>query len=165
MLTRMKSSSEEKLTSWPFSYRHVDSKDSFLMLSDQGTEQYEEEVKDLDAIEAAVSPHGKSLINLYFRIVHPSFPILHKKVYLEKYERTHREFCPALLAAVYILALNYWSYSSDLAHLPKPKVSTLEDLALKTIAYAIHRPKISTVEAGLLLLQRPRGGSLPSYRV
>lgn len=82
------------------------------MLPDEGTDHYEDEISDLDAIEALVYPHGKALINLYFRIVHPSFPILHKKVYLEKYERTNRAFSPALLAAVYILALHFWSYSS-----------------------------------------------------
>ena len=67
---------------------------------------------DLDAIERIVAPHGQSLINFYFRIVHPSFPILHKKVFLEKYSRTHREFSPPLLAAVYILTLHWWSYST-----------------------------------------------------
>lgn len=125
------------------------------MLPDEGTDHYEDEISDLNAIEALVYPHGKALINLYFRIVHPSFPILHKKVYLEKYERTNREFSPALLAAVYILALHFWSYSSELASQKKPDVVFLETLAMKTIGYVVHRPKISTVEAGLLPLQRP----------
>jgi hypothetical protein len=88
--------------------------------------------------------------------VHPSFPILHKKVYLEKYGRTHREFSPPLLAAVYILALNWWSYSSELAKLPKPDVAELEDIAYRTLQDVSHRAKLSTVQAGLLLLQRPR---------
>jgi hypothetical protein len=133
--------------------------DTFLMLPDQGTQGHGDEMADLDAIECVVAPHGPALINLYFRIIHPSFPILHKKVYLEKYSRTHREFSPPLLAAVYILALNWWSYSSDLASLPKPNVKELERLALKTINDVIHRPKLSTVQAGLLLLQRPEGDS------
>lgn len=106
-----------------------------------------------------MTPHGHALINLYFRIVHPSFPILHKKVFLEKYQRTHREFSPPLLAAVYILALNWWSYSSELSFLPKPDVQKLEKLAIKTMSYITFRPKISTIQAGLLLLQRPEGDS------
>jgi len=60
---------------------------------------------------------------------------------------------------VYILALNWWSYSSHLAHLPKPDVKLLELLALKTIGNVIQRPKLSTVQAGLLLLQRPESDS------
>lgn len=137
------------------SFRHVNDFDTFLIRPDQGTESYEDEIGDLDAIEEVVAPHGRALIDLYFRIVHPSFPILHKKVYLEKYERTHREFSPVLLAAVYILATDYWSYSVDLPGAPAPDSKRLEELAWKSMNYAINRPKLSTVEAGLLLLQRP----------
>ncbi|KAF2263696.1 hypothetical protein CC78DRAFT_517915 [Lojkania enalia] len=140
--------------------RKVNSLDTAFILSpDEGTRNHEEEISDLDAIETAVAPHGQALIYLYFRIVHPSFPVLHKKVFLEKYQRTHREFSPPLLAAVYILALNWWSYSSDLALLPKPNVPRLEKLAFKTMSDIIHRPKLSTIQAGLLLLQRPEGDS------
>ena len=143
----------------PTSIRKVDESTSFLLHADAGTQNREEEIIDLDSIETIVAPHGQALINLYFRIVHPTFPILHKKVFLEKYQRTHREFSPPLLAAVYILALNWWSYSSDLALLPKPDVAQLERLAIKTMSYIVFRPKISTIQAGLLLLQRPEGDS------
>ena len=122
---------------------------------------YEDEIEDLDAIENTVAPHGRALIDLYFRIIHPSFPILHKKVYLEKYERSHREFSPALLAAVYILATTYWTYSPELSYSSVPNVAVLEKLALKAMNYAVHRPKLSTVEAGLLLLQRSNRASWP----
>lgn len=132
---------------------------AFILTPDSSTRNYEEEIADLDAIEAVVAPHGQALIHLYFRIVHPSFPVLHKKVYLEKYQRTHREFSPPLLAAVYIMALNWWTYSSELALLPKPDVSRLEALAFKTMNDIVHRPKLSTIQAGLLLLQRPGGDS------
>ena len=143
------------------SFRRVSDTDIFVLHPDQGTELYEDEVDDLDAIEDLVAPHGRALINLYFRIVHPSFPILHKKVYLEKYERTHREFSPVLLAAVYILATDYWSYSLELAGSAVPDVKSLESLAWKCLNCAIHRRKLSTVEAGLLLLQRPSPTSWP----
>jgi hypothetical protein len=132
---------------------------AFILSPDEGTRNHEDEIPDLDAIETIVAPHGQALIHLYFRIVHPSFPILHKKVFLEKYQRTHREFSPPLLAAVYILALNWWSYSSELAFLPKPDVPQLEKLAFKTMNDIIYRPKLSTIQAGLLLLQRPGGDS------
>ncbi|KAH7380688.1 fungal-specific transcription factor domain-containing protein [Pyrenochaeta sp. MPI-SDFR-AT-0127] len=140
--------------------RRVDALETAFILSpDAGTQNHQDDIPDLDAIETIVAPHGQALIHLYFRIVHPSFPILHKKVFLEKYERTHREFSPPLLAAVYLLALNWWNYSSELALLPKPDVSRLETLALKTLGNIIHRPKLSTIQAGLLLLQRPEGDS------
>jgi hypothetical protein len=134
-----------------------DTNTAFILALDAATQNHQDDIPDLDAIETIVAPHGQALIHLYFRIVHPSFPILHKKVYLEKYERTHREFSPPLLAAVYLLALNWWSYSSELALLPKPDIHRLETLALKTMGNIIHRPKLSTIQAGLLLLQRPEG--------
>lgn len=143
----------------PTSIRKVNESTSFLLRPDAGTQNRDEEIIDLDSIETLVAPHGQALLNLYFRIVHPTFPVLHKKVFLEKYQRTHREFSPPLLAAVYILALNWWSYSSDLALLPKPDVGQLERLAIKTMSYIVFRPKISTIQAGLLLLQRPEGDS------
>ncbi|KAF2743377.1 hypothetical protein M011DRAFT_521599 [Sporormia fimetaria CBS 119925] len=142
--------------------RLVDDLDTaFIMSPDAATRNYEDDILNLDAIETVVAPHGRALINLYFRIVHPSFPVLHKKVFLEKYQRTHREFSPPLLAAVYILALSWWSYSSDLALLPKPDGLQLEKLAFKTMNDIIHRPKLSTIQAGLLLLQKPEGDSWP----
>src|SRR5690349_21768558 len=103
--------------------RRVDTFDTAFILSpDAGTQNHQDDIPDLDSIETIVAPHGQALIHLYFRIVHPSFPILHKKVYLEKYERTHREFSPPLLAAVYLLALYCWSFSSDIALWPTPDV-------------------------------------------
>lgn len=121
--------------------------------------EVDDELANLDLVESIVKPHGRALVDLYFRIVHPSFPIMHKKVFLEKYERTYREFTPPVLAAVYILALNWWSYSPDLVNLPKPDLNKLEKLVPKFMSDVLNRPKLSTVQAGLLLLQRPDGDS------
>lgn len=162
LLSQANFNEKDEISLGPSALRKVNESNSFVLLpdqADQGGQNRREELGDLDAIETIVAPHGQALINLYFRIVHPSFPVLHKKVYLEKYQRTHREFSPPLLAAVYILALNWWSYSSDLALLPKPDVVELEKLAIKTMSYIVYRPKLSTIQAGLLLLQRPEGDS------
>jgi hypothetical protein len=136
------------------SFRRVSNEIAFTLYADEPTPNHCEIYEDLDRIERVVAPHGEKLVNLYFRIVHPSFPILHKRVFLEKYTRTHREFAPPLLAAVYILALHWWTYDRELSPLKKPDVSALERLAAKTMADVVHRPKLSTVQAGLLLLQR-----------
>jgi Fungal specific transcription factor domain len=137
------------------SFRRISEADHFWQLLED-PEDKTRDIEALDKIEEIVAPHGEALVKLYFRIVHPSFPILHKKVFLEKYGRTHREFSPPLLAAVYILALNWWSYSSDLVQLRKPEVGKLEELAFCTLQDVAHRAKLSTVQAGLLLLQRPQ---------
>ena len=128
-------------------------------MKQESQSEVDDELTNLDLVESIVQPHGKALVDLYFRIVHPSFPIMHKNVFLEKYARTYREFTPPMLAAVYILALNWWSYSPDLVNLPKPDVQKLEKLAPKFMSDVLARPKLSTVQAGLLLLQRPDGDS------
>ena len=137
------------------SFRKVGPSQFFHQFADADQPSHAQEVQDVDRIEQIVAPHGEALIRLYFRIVNPSFPILHKEVYLEKYARNHREFSPPLLAAVYILALNWWSYSPTLAKHIRPSVVELEDIAFRTLQDVSQRVKLSTVQAGLLLLQRP----------
>lgn len=137
--------------------RKVSDLDTFLMLPDYSTPGYEHQLEDVDAIENIVSPHGPVLLDLYFRIIHPNFPILQKSVFLEKYNRSYREFSPPLLGAVYILAINWWDHSDELAHLPKPELADLERLVRTSLADAMYRPKLSTIQAGLLLSQRPEG--------
>lgn len=144
--------------SQPGTLRRVSPKTHFIMKSESQPE-VDDELANLDLVESIVKPHGRALVDLYFRIIHPSFPIMHKKVFLEKYDRTYREFTPPMLAAVYILALNWWSYSPDLVNLPKPDVQKLERLVPKFMSDVLNRPKLSTVQAGLLLLQRPDGDS------
>ena len=137
--------------------RKVSENDTFLLLPDAATPGHDHQVQDADAIEGIVAPHGRKLIDLYFSIVHPAFPIIQKTVFLEKYERTHREFTPALLAAVYILAINWWHHSEELSSQPKPDVKALERIIRSTLSDAMFRPKLSTIQAGLLLSQRPEG--------
>jgi hypothetical protein len=137
--------------------RKVSDHDTFLLLPDFNTPGYDHLLDDLEEIEAIVAPNGRRLIDLYFRVVHPGYPILQKTVFYEKYERSYREFSPPLLAAIYILAINWWDHSEELAPQPKPNVRELERLMRTTLADAMYRPKLSTVQAGLLLSQRPEG--------
>ena len=144
--------------STPGTLRRVSHHNHFLMKMESQAE-IDDELANLDLVESIVQPHGRALVDLYFRIIHPSFPIMNKKVFLEKYERTYREFTPPILAAVYILALNWWSYTPELVNLPKPDIQKLEKLAPQMMSAVLNRPKLSTVQAGLLLLQRPDGDS------
>lgn len=137
--------------------RKVSDVDTFLLLPENITPGYEHQGDDSDDIEALVAPHGPELVDLYFRIIHPNLPILQKNVFYEKYVRTHREFAPPLLAAVYILAINWWDHSEVLANHPRPNVKELERLARASLSDCMYRPKLSTIQAGLLLSQCPGG--------
>ncbi|KAI0129448.1 fungal-specific transcription factor domain-containing protein [Xylariales sp. AK1849] len=137
--------------------RKVSDNDTFLMLPDNATPGYEHQFDDVDEIERLVAPHGPKLIDLYFQIIHPGFPIVQKDVFYEKYERSYREISPPLLAAMYILAINWWDQSEELSRIPRPNLKELERLMRSSLVDAMWRPKLSTVQAGLLLSQKPEG--------
>ncbi|KAK1983555.1 fungal-specific transcription factor domain-containing protein [Colletotrichum cereale] len=142
------------------SVRRLDESTVFLIHRDRETSSESQRIADLDAIEKVVHPLGSTLVNLYFRIVHPSFPVLHKKVFLEKYARSYHEFSPPLLAAVYLLALDWSLYDRTLATSSwQPDQAALEALALRTMSDDMKRPKISTLQAGLLIQQRFRNNT------
>lgn len=138
----------------PAILRRPDETTYFLMRPDS-PEEMEQELKNLDTIEQLVAPYGKELVALYFRIVHPSFPILHKKVFLEKHARSYRESTPTGLAAVYLMGLAYWNYSPTLSSKTKPDTEELEMLVLRMLFDVHQRPKISDLQGGLVLLQQP----------
>lgn len=135
-------------------FRKVGYYEFFRQYADKESPSYIHEAEDLDTIQSLVQPHGDALVRLYFQVVHPAFPILHKRVFLEKYARSYREFSPPLLAAIYILALNWWTFDPVLAKLPRPDVSKLQALAFRSLQEVASRAKLSTVQAGILLLQR-----------
>ncbi|KAI1101705.1 fungal-specific transcription factor domain-containing protein [Jackrogersella minutella] len=137
--------------------RKVSDNDTFLLLPDSTTPGHEHQYDDVDEVQRLVAPYGRKLIDLYFEVVHPAFPIIQKNVFYEQYDRNYREFSPALLAAVYILAINWWDYSEDLSKSQRPNVREIERLIRSSLADAMWRPKLSTVQAGLLLSQRPEG--------
>jgi hypothetical protein len=133
--------------------RFVHNSHAFRVIPDDQIPGYEQELRAIDEIQTTAQGHGAELVRLYFRIVHPSFPVLHKDVFLEKYARSYREFSPPLLAAVYLLASGYWTFSESLADSKRIDTMALQHLAFKSLQNTLKRPKISTLQAGLLLSQ------------
>ena len=72
---------------------------------------------------------------------------------MEKYARTHQEFSAPCLAGVYMLASKWWHYDRELSSLKKPDIDGLENIACTSLQSVIHRPKLSTIQGGLLLMQ------------
>lgn len=134
--------------------RKVADNDYFVMHSDTAFPTYEEEVQCLMAVEQTVAPYGPALIDIYFRNVHPSFPIIQKHTFLDRHRNGDREFHSALLAGMYLLALRWWSQDPVLAQHPIPSVYRLEEIAARSLALSMQKPKLSALQAGLLLLQR-----------
>lgn len=134
--------------------RKVAPKVQFLLRDDYNQKLYSEQEQQVDIVERLVHPHGKLLVEIFFKRVHPYFPILHERVFLEKYVRSYRELTTPLLASIYSLALQWWDFHPKLIGFPKPEVvELLNEIAFKTFFERIERPKLSMIQTGLLLLQ------------
>ncbi|THX35067.1 hypothetical protein D6D12_00511 [Aureobasidium pullulans] len=134
--------------------RRVATSDFFSMHTDAAFSTYEDELQTLVAVEQTVAPYGPALIDLYFRNVHPSFPILQKHTFMDRHRNGDRQFHSGLLAGMYLLALRWWNRDPVLSQHPKPSVYRLEELAARSLSMAMQHPKLSALQAGLLLLQR-----------
>ncbi|KAF2146651.1 uncharacterized protein K452DRAFT_241619 [Aplosporella prunicola CBS 121167] len=139
--------------------RKVYDNEHFIMLADENTQGFEGEAEALNSVEAVVAPHGSTLIDIYFRNIHSNFPIIQKSLFLQRHRDADRQISPPLLAGIYILALQFWHNDHRVSSLPKPDVGALEDIATKWLPRVMERPKLSTIQAGLLLLQRPESDS------
>lgn len=129
--------------------------DVLFVLRDNFDEQvFLQQEQEVDMVERLVYPHGKVLIDIFFKLIHPCFPILHERVFLEKYSRSYRELTAPLLASIYALSIQWWDFHPKLIGFSKPDVvQQLNEIAYRTFFQMIERPKLSIVQTGLLMLQ------------
>lgn len=138
------------------SLRKVSNNVQFLLRDDQDQSMYIRQEQEVDMVEKLIYPHGRILVDIFFKLIHPYFPILHERVFLEKYSRSYRELTAPLLASIYSLALQWWDFHPKLIGFNKPDssvVKKLNDLAFTTFFHRIDRPKLSMIQTGLLILQ------------
>ena len=108
----------------------------------------------LRTVEGLVGTHGPSLIKLYMDTVHRSFPVV-EETFLQDYSHGRRSnLDPALLSAIYVLASPSLSSETLIPSANPPDVVKLEELAITSFGDALGEPLLSTVQAGLLLMQR-----------
>ncbi|KAL1961777.1 hypothetical protein VTN77DRAFT_1064 [Rasamsonia byssochlamydoides] len=107
----------------------------------------------LDAIENLVAPYGSTLVDKFFQRIHPVFPVLMEDAFRQAY-RTRRGLSPLLLSAVYLLALKFLDVEPGSRTVRTPDAGRLESTALKLLTEALPRAHITTIQAGLLLMQK-----------
>ncbi|AMD20918.1 HDR176Wp [Eremothecium sinecaudum] len=133
--------------------RRVSPKVQFILRADVDRNNFLRNEAMVDKVEALVHPHGKILVDIFFKLIHPNFPILHEAVFLEKYSRSHRELNAPILACVYSLAIRWWDFHPQLVGFSKPDViDKLNEIALNCFHENLAYPKLSIVQAGLLIL-------------
>ncbi|EDN07753.1 hypothetical protein HCAG_04263 [Histoplasma mississippiense (nom. inval.)] len=119
----------------------------------------------IETIESAVSPFGPILIDSFFQHAHPAFSVLIEDAFRHSYQ-TRRNLSPPLLAAVYLVALEWLDLEVAGATSPpgsesgvqtprRPDAARLERMATRLLNESLAQPHISTIQAGLLLSQKP----------
>ncbi|KAL6401222.1 hypothetical protein AUP68_16951 [Ilyonectria robusta] len=109
----------------------------------------------VDAIEACVRPHGQRLLKLFWRHVHPCYPIVSKDAFISIYSQSYRNTTAALLGAIYISAIRWWTYDPQLSIYTPPDSALLRRMLQSALPSSYHRPKLCSIQAALLLLQCP----------
>ncbi|POR37002.1 hypothetical protein TPAR_02798 [Tolypocladium paradoxum] len=126
---------------------------TFHMVSDEKTLEFDATDCQVDAVETCIRPHGPGLVELFWRHVQPCYPVLHREVFMSNYSRSYRQIPAPLLGAVYLSALRWWAYDPELSIRPVPDSGPLRRLLHQEILSSYHRPKLSSIQAILLLLQ------------
>ncbi|KAI9741070.1 MAG: Fungal specific transcription factor [Cirrosporium novae-zelandiae] len=130
----------------------------YMVRPEVESDGYEQEA--LNDVESFVHPYGPTLLDLYFGVVHPSYPVVDQNVFRSWYEK-REGLSPDLLAAVYILAAQWWDHDERLSAHAKPNLQRLVENTMKRIRDSFDRPSISAIQAALILSQLP-GAHSPS---
>ena len=113
----------------------------------------------LGALERIVGSYGPLLIQSYLSIIHRNFPIVEEEFFMEYNYGRNFNLDPALLASIYLLTLP-WLFRDISRSIPQlPDIYQLEDLAFRLFGDSLYKPTLSTLQAGILLLQRPNNDS------
>ena len=106
------------------------------------------------AVEQLVGPHGPTLLALYLERVESNFPIIHRKFFSDFETGQKQNLDPALLATIYVLAIP-WLVQGGTVSIGMPDAIALEKLAFTLFTRSLQAPMLSTIQAGILLMQRP----------
>ncbi|MCJ1396991.1 Fungal specific transcription factor [Xylographa trunciseda] len=111
------------------------------------------------ALERLVGNYGPFLIQSYINIIHRNFPIVEEEFFMEYSYGRNFNLDPALLASMYLLTMPWLLRDISMSTSQLPDIYLLEDLAFRLFGESLYKPTLSTIQAGILLLQRPNNDS------
>ncbi|KAL5334965.1 fungal-specific transcription factor domain-containing protein [Aspergillus crustosus] len=112
--------------------------------------------KQFEALEKVIEPLGSELCSVYFKEIHPPFPILDEKTVIEAYQQDGLPY--ALACEIYACSLILWKTSAKISatNRPAPDIRYLWNLTVSAMNDDFLSPNFSTVLACILdLLGRP----------
>lgn len=113
----------------------------------------------LRALERLVGSYGPLLMQLYLNVIHRNFPIIEEEFISEYNNGRIFNLDPALLASLYLLTMPWLVREMSRSASQLPDVYQMEDVAFRLFSDSLYKPTLSTIQAGILLLQRPNTDS------
>lgn len=136
-------------------YKKSDERNAFL-LQDRDRDLRRDKIPNIvGQIEELVGAVGPSLIKNFRTTVNRYFPIVEEPFFYAYERRQKQNFDPTLLASVYIVAATALGDGIQASAKSFLDVDRLEKLAFRLFEESLSKPTLSTVQAGLLLIQSP----------
>ena len=130
-------------------YQKPDARNAFLMYQ-AGTHRYE--LSLLQPVESIVGTHGTSLVQ-HFRTINRNLPIVEDTFFDVYNSRQRSSLDPALLCSMYTVAASSATHGLENGR-PPIDIARLEEIAFNLLENSFVNPTLSTIQAGLLLMQR-----------
>ena len=135
------------------SYQKPDGHTAFLVGSSGNDKNHSTESAVLQHIDRLVGPYKPQLIRTYMDTVHNNLPVVSESLLRELEVGGRKGTDTALLSAIYAVTAP-WLQNFQAGPTPVDVVQ-LEDIALRSFGDSLGTPGLSTIQAGLLLMQRP----------
>lgn len=131
-------------------YQKPDQRNAFLLHTTDHDYTGDTYSGALGKVEGIVGSIGPSLMSTYQTTTNRYFPIL-DEAFFQIYERQRNRLDPTLLCAVYLLAASTGTgFSSS-----RIDIGQLEEIAFRLFESSLDKPLLSTIQAGILLIQSP----------
>lgn len=142
-------SSSGGVQAWGNNYQKTDDRNAFLTF--ESDEAVDPRTASMHAVEKTAGAQGPSLLRHFQRSISRSFPIVEDASFSPA---NRRNMDPALLCAICTVSASSPGYQPDSSKKHMVDVAQLEDLSLSLIRDSLMKPTLSTIQAGLLLMQR-----------
>ncbi len=103
-------------------------------------------------IEKQVGGLATNLVRLYFRFVHPVYPILQKKRFLQLFRTNRGKISPALRGCIYGIGARWLSFDDVIGDRPALDESTLIAISRTALDRELESPNLESLQTCLLML-------------
>ncbi|KAL8691401.1 MAG: hypothetical protein Q9218_003367 [Villophora microphyllina] len=136
-------------------YQKPDPRNAFLVKKSDDDMQEDAEAEALTLIESLIGSHGSFILQKFRETSNRSFPVVEQPFFHAYDERQSTNIEPGLLAAMYAAAA-----SSPIPGFPPATqfgvdLAQLDEIAFRWYENSLARPTLSTIQTGILLMQRP----------